>query len=246
MIELICIKCEGAMQVDDAFAGSSCRCRQCGTIQTVPKLRRNAEPARATKSLYTNLKRTGQSSSGLEALADVVASSGLSSGLPPSDDLPATTQRPSRRPIITAVVGGIVGVIATVAIMIALTRSGQTASKAVDARPAMPNPAAGRLMYCGIDIDAPVVIFVLDRGNSTRDAMGHLVNATAAAIRRLGSDRKFQVVFWDNGQSEVSYPPGGPQYATPEAVNGAIRVMDGVVAFGRTEAGSAVEKALVS
>jgi hypothetical protein len=37
MIRLTCTHCQEVLSVDDAFAGGVCRCRHCGTIQTVPK-----------------------------------------------------------------------------------------------------------------------------------------------------------------------------------------------------------------
>jgi hypothetical protein len=36
MIRLNCTSCREAMEIDEAFAGGVCRCRSCGTIQTVP------------------------------------------------------------------------------------------------------------------------------------------------------------------------------------------------------------------
>src|SRR5258706_2543427 len=37
MIQINCTNCKALLQIDDAFAGGVCRCRHCGTIQTVPK-----------------------------------------------------------------------------------------------------------------------------------------------------------------------------------------------------------------
>ena len=36
MIRLTCTSCREVMEIDDAFASGVCRCRGCGTIQTVP------------------------------------------------------------------------------------------------------------------------------------------------------------------------------------------------------------------
>lgn len=97
MISISCTNCKATLEMDDAFAGGVCRCRFCGTIQTVPaKSPRGAAAAGAApksgKAIYH--KRPGGdaagagaavgtgSGTGLDELADAVASSGLpSSGL---------------------------------------------------------------------------------------------------------------------------------------------------------------------
>jgi hypothetical protein len=80
VISLNCTSCQKALEIDDAFAGGVCRCQYCGTIQTVPaKLKNPQAAAPAGKTLYQKKVRApGQSGTGLEDLADAVAtSSGL-------------------------------------------------------------------------------------------------------------------------------------------------------------------------
>ena len=82
MISLNCTSCQKVLEIDDAFAGGVCRCQYCGTIQTVPaKLKESAAPMPA-KTLYQKKARVpGQPGTGLEDLADAVASSsGLTRG----------------------------------------------------------------------------------------------------------------------------------------------------------------------
>jgi hypothetical protein len=79
------------MEIDDAFAGGACRCQHCGTIQTVPKrLKTGASqpmPVKQRSSTGTSKKPLYEKkvpsdialSSGLDELAEVVASSGLGS-----------------------------------------------------------------------------------------------------------------------------------------------------------------------
>src|SRR5687768_11612812 len=81
MISLTCTNCRSVLTMDDAFAGGVCRCQHCGTIQTVPaslKEQANAGAA-ASKALYQKgqAAEVGMSGTGLDELADVVASSGL-------------------------------------------------------------------------------------------------------------------------------------------------------------------------
>src|SRR5262245_4771577 len=83
MISLTCTSCRKLLEMDDAFAGGVCRCKFCGTIQTVPSKARDRNGARtkvASKAIYAKTAR-GEAipSSGLDQLAQVVASSGLTS-----------------------------------------------------------------------------------------------------------------------------------------------------------------------
>src|SRR6266704_2680911 len=95
MIQINCTNCKALLQIDDAFAGGVCRCRYCGTIQTVPTHLKNgngdtaatpvaqAAAGKSSKTLYqkkTALDAGGGSGTGLDDLASIVASSGLSSG----------------------------------------------------------------------------------------------------------------------------------------------------------------------
>src|SRR5437764_2443331 len=78
MITLICTHCRAMVEMDDGFAGGACRCQHCGTIQTVPShLKNKTSGAKKVRTLYQNSPAIP--SSGLDQLADVVVSSGLSS-----------------------------------------------------------------------------------------------------------------------------------------------------------------------
>src|SRR6476646_4442880 len=96
MITLTCTSCKKLLQIDDAFAGGVCRCKFCGTIQTVPsqKTTRAASPTAAgvapkapppPKTLFQSSSAAAPVShhapppagSGLDELAQIVASSGL-------------------------------------------------------------------------------------------------------------------------------------------------------------------------
>jgi hypothetical protein len=91
MIRINCTNCKAQLSIDEAFAGGVCRCQYCGTIQTVPKHLSGAAAAEAPikaaagspKELYRKKSRGDIGmSSGLDAIAEIVASSGLSgSGL---------------------------------------------------------------------------------------------------------------------------------------------------------------------
>jgi hypothetical protein len=101
MIQINCTNCKALLQIDEAFAGGVCRCRHCGTIQTVPKHLKNANgeaaesvaaaaateavgSGKAAKTLYQKKRSVSDpggagSGTGLDDLAGIVASSGLAS-----------------------------------------------------------------------------------------------------------------------------------------------------------------------
>src|SRR2546428_8641877 len=83
MIRLTCTTCQTILVIDDAFAGGVCRCQHCGTIQTVPAAGASMQTAvKEPKTLYQNPSRVeAAAGTGLDDLANVVASSGLGSGI---------------------------------------------------------------------------------------------------------------------------------------------------------------------
>jgi hypothetical protein len=164
MIRINCTNCKAQLSIDEAFAGGACRCQYCGTIQTVPKPMKggvggaapavkqaagNGEP----KSLYRNKKARGDVglSSGLDAIADIVASSGLSgSGLTSnlsgrrdpaggSRRLEAPTPRSNVVPLL---IGAGVLIVLLVGMVIGLLMRGGNPPPPVANNPGSPNPPA--------------------------------------------------------------------------------------------------------
>jgi Tfp pilus assembly protein FimV len=103
MIRLNCTNCKAQLSIDDAFAGGVCRCQYCGTIQTVPKHLKSAADSSGSVALKTGTKPSKKShgdpnvSSGLDALANAVAGSGLAATVgrakPPVKQRIAATSR---------------------------------------------------------------------------------------------------------------------------------------------------------
>ncbi len=84
MIALVCTQCQSGFQVDDGFAGGVCRCRVCGTIQTVPTREDIArgETGQGGRVMYRTEAAASDSSRELERLSEIVGGSGLTgSGL---------------------------------------------------------------------------------------------------------------------------------------------------------------------
>src|SRR5918999_3221404 len=86
MISINCTQCQQHLEMDEAFAGGVCRCQYCGTIQTVPshlKKSGNVPQPAGSKTLYQSHPSSPGpgTGTGLDELADIVASSGLGTGL---------------------------------------------------------------------------------------------------------------------------------------------------------------------
>lgn len=170
MIRLTCTNCKNVLEMDDAFAGGACRCIHCRTIQTVPKhLKGNGGPgpapgagpsATAVSDLGSSMTlfqaAAGRASSGVESLADVAASSGLSraglrrtpEALPPPEAGGSSSYAARRKPatkggnfgVLVGVLGGIILLLAGVIVFL-VTRGGGSKPVVTANNPATPAPA---------------------------------------------------------------------------------------------------------
>lgn len=166
MIYLTCTNCQATLEMDEAFAGGVCRCQHCGTIQTVPAHLKAASATLAPvgagavsqKTLFQASAR-GITSSGLDGLADMVASSGMAnragsgSGMsrtvaqssapyndPPSMPAPLPAAPSGRKAMM--IVGGIAVLLVGVGIAVGLALSGDDKpTPAAQATPPAPTPA---------------------------------------------------------------------------------------------------------
>jgi hypothetical protein len=190
-------------------------------------------------------------SSGLDQLADVVASSGLSSSRLRKTDEPETKPKPQPNVKMLLIGAGMLIAFLAGALIIALTRDSshggpeQTAGQHPEA--AQPAPMAKHVdpTMCGLPLKGETIIYVLDRGDSTRDSFGDLKAATLKSINSLGAERKFQIIFWNNGRDDA-YPKNWPVYATAENAADAERAIDDIAAHGNTQITSALKKAMAS
>ncbi len=252
MISLTCTNCRAVLEIDDAFAGGVCRCQTCGAIQTVPsRLKQVAASGKAgPKTLYTRPAR-GEAvpSSGLDELAQIVASSGLSSGRLRAKAPPAAPakQAPSRGRALLIGGGALVALAIGAGIWMALPAqkdSGRATGLggATDVAVQRSLASAGAT-FCGVPLDDRVVIYVLDRGSGTADLFSYLKEVALKSAESLGNDRKFQIIFWNNGTDDA-YPSAGPTYATAQNLEAARRALDGIYAHGQTDVASALSKAV--
>jgi hypothetical protein len=269
MIQLTCTHCQTVLSIDDAFAGGVCRCQHCGTIQTVPSHLKNGDAVNAgvseartgatgPKALYQSHRVAGRSDetgsgTGLEDLADVVASSGLGDSRLSSS---ARGRKSKRRASVDAAVAApvprsqmpMILMIAGAALALAIgvtiwwlaaasgKRSAQTAQTSGgviaggDANAGAVTAAITGPQFCGVPLSGSSIVFLLDRGDSAKDVFDAMKEATYKSIASLGSDHKFQVLLWDNKTGDAGYPSGTTTYATSENLDACRKALDDVTA----------------
>jgi hypothetical protein len=292
MIQLNCTNCKSLLQIDDAFAGGVCRCRYCGTIQTVPKRLKktsvgadsgaaqaeasaNGGTTSSSKTLFSSKKsavETAGSGTGLDDLASIVASSGLTSSrlqkktTPPPDPEAPSTPWDRRTVILLSSAGGVIALLLVVILILAFRdRSGGTLAPTPDqntgqpsaltssnppAPPVTPLPASTSANFLGQPIDAQTIAYVLDRGSYSQNShrLDLLKAALLNSVKSLGPGRRFQVVFWGvNNAPPLAYPGDGPRPASPEGIKGLETFLDQqIYPLGTTDEVSALNLALKS
>ena len=255
MIQLICTHCRATLEMDDGFAGGACRCRHCGTIQTVPS-KLKSKTARVSRTLY-QAPPDGVPSSGLDQLANVVASSGLSSTrlrkASPTETAPTT--KPQTNVKILLIGAAAIIVVLCGALIFALTHSSAGTGQAGNAS-AAPSPSADTPVadlsqvapqvipnFAGIHLTGDTIVYVLDRGDATRDTFDALKAMTIKSLATLGERKQFQVIFWNNGKDDA-YPKNWPTFATADNRAEAERAIEAITPHGKTDIRSAMRNAM--
>lgn len=276
MITLTCTSCRQVLQIDDAFAGGVCRCVHCGTIQTVPhiskRLGRPTSPVEAAKATAAKVMAGPPTpppapapGTGLDELAQVVASSGLGTGLK-SQRLRRSNETPqpspiaslfaslSARPMFIPIVAIGAASVLLVGIIVGLLLSrgddptpADNSSQASNVSSGADNtplaPAIKGPTCMGIPLQGPSVIYLLDRGNGTSETFGAMKAGVYKSLQTLGGGTKFQVIFWMTDQP-LEYPKDAMRYATGDNVEQARKVLDEAYAFGSSKIDGPLDKAL--
>ncbi len=256
MIRIACTNCKTVLTIDDAFAGGVCRCQHCGTIQTVPAQPREASTSPVagqsmggSKLLYQNDARSG---TGLDELAGVVVSSGLASGRLTRGPAPSARPHQNLMPLFIGI-----GVVILILLSVIVYLDLRTTTPAVNANtgPAVSNnqtstptgaPATPvNANFCGTKIEGSTVVYLLDCGVATQEFLGDLKDASLRSLGTLGSEHRFQILFWSNGSdSPVGYPESVTTYATKDSIEAARHAIEDQPAFGQTDIRPALKVAL--
>ncbi len=274
MIRLACTHCKNVLTIDDAFAGGVCRCQHCGTIQTVPA--RGADAAAtgdaligqpvgglgggpngpaANRSRYPQTGRAAAAAAGtgLDDLANVVVSSGLSSGRLTRGGRP----KPTLLPWFVAAGGVILALVGVVAYLATRPAGGpppRTVPLPGDPGRPTGTPVSGRTpdvpeapptpSFCGVPLTGSTVVYLLDRGEATREILSPLKEAALNSALSLGAEKRFQIVFWSGESDATPYPESGTAFGSRESVADGKRALDDVNGFGQTDVKPALTTAL--
>lgn len=265
MITLTCNKCQRVLQIDDAFAGGVCRCKHCGTIQTVApskdKKKRVDSPA-ANVAAPTRPAFQGEapkSANNLQDLAQAVASSGLAGTGLRSGHLRKPIAKPTLNSPLYIAGGAIILILVSALLTWWLMRppgsaapqnpqnSAQNIDTGVSAGTNAPEPAKlpppKSPTFMGIPLKGRSIVFLLDRGMGTLETFDAVKTATAKSLLSLGSATKFQLIFWET-DGIVEYPSDGVHDANDENVKGAVEKMNDIFAWGQSKIDQSLEKAL--
>jgi hypothetical protein len=259
MIRLHCSNCEQVLEVDDAFAGGVCRCRHCGAIQTVPadapRLEAGEDPPAAAprdraRPLYRREEQQAGPTSGLDELADVVASSGaLSSGMARRGRTETAERRtapsvapskPDRRLTIAIGVASILAVLAAgLAISLLSTRGEAGTNDSAQQQTNGPD-------FLGLPIGRRT-IWLVDRGSNSANAFQPINRLILDTVSDLPAGSEFQIVYWmrpDFDERPPAVPGRSLRAVSQTAVSDARRQIDDITTGGSTQLGPALEQAL--
>ncbi|MFT3787526.1 MAG: hypothetical protein QM770_15390 [Tepidisphaeraceae bacterium] len=248
MITLTCSNCGQTLEVDDGFAGGVCRCNHCAAIQTVPAA--GAATAGSGRTLYQ--KRSRVSATDLDALSDIVTSSGLSgvgTGLSSGGRSARSKSKKNRLPLLIVGAVGLVAVSLGLGIWLGRGTSPQSNDAKADSKPATPaathlSPRDNAPSFASIDLTSETVIYVLDRGDATAEFLPSLQKAVARSAKSLGGTRRFQFIYWTSGDETPTFPTT-PRPATAPEVAQALTAMSTKIAGSRaTELLPALERAM--
>lgn len=257
MIRIVCTSCKNTLTMDDAFAGGVCRCQHCGTIQTVPAkgAKAAAMAGQSTKALFE--KKTRPGGSGLDDLADIISSSGLTDKR--LRKAPAQPPIKKNMMLLMGVGGGVLALLVITLIILLVHGSNQSAapsngaSAPPTATPELGPPVAGEPPpavvaasgpnFCGITLGGDTIVYLIDNGSSAEQTIDATKTATLKSIASLGNARKFQILFWNI--DDPGFPPGQRAIAANrDNTDSARKAIDSVEASGSTDPVNAVAQAV--
>jgi hypothetical protein len=270
MISITCTNCRTELRIDDAFAGGVCRCQHCGTIQTVPSHLKNSARvdnptarAGASKALYQQKKAFSDAGTGLDDLANAIASSGLSSSRLRSATATSAKAAPAKTknsPLLLLISGGVLLLAIIAAGVLYLVMHGPaTATPPLTPAPS-PDNSGGTVVvasgggapdntplgpsFCGVPLTDPSVVFILDRGDSTAQYFDSLKASVYRSVQLLGSTRQFAVILASNGTDDYAFPKHGMADADTARLDKLRGEMDDIVAIGASHLRGAIESAV--
>src|SRR5262249_8811977 len=95
----------------------------------------------------------------------------------------------------------------------------------------------------GVELTGPGIIYLLDRGDGTRDTFDAIKGGEFKSIGTLGAGIKFQIIFWETDEIK-EYPHDAMRFATPDSVATCIRYLGEVYAFKASRIEKSLEEAV--
>ncbi len=157
---------------------------------------------------------------------------------------PAGAAKPSEksRSFVMIIAGGVIAIVAAALIWKFALGPSRGDEKPVPGQAGV--VAGGGPGFCGTPITDSSIVYLIDRGSGSKDTFGFLKEATYKSIESLGSGRKFQVIFWDNGSQPAAYPPDSLTFASRDAVESTRSATEDIYAFGESDVRPALQRAM--
>jgi hypothetical protein len=261
MISLVCSNCQSSFEIDDGFAGGVCRCAACGTIQTVPTKEQIArgEADGASNVIFKRPDASNDTSRTLEQLSDAVTGSGLAgsglhhrAGARPARGASADAAKSNdaaSKAKWAFVAAGVCAAVAAIALVYAMTRSGSGTTKAPVVDPAVDlgkTPSTQNPRFAEIELPgSSTVIFLVDRGDATRNMLTDIRRLILRDLATLGATRRYQVIFWAQGDDVLAIPDS-PLTASQINIDQLSTQWSDIPQGRSTQIGSSLSRALAS
>jgi hypothetical protein len=220
-IDLDCPKCGARLQIDAIFAGSVCRCGDCGQVMNVPA-RDDASPQTARPA-----------APGEDA--------------PPVTQPSATPRKRSRTAKVAAAMALVLlvalGGLFYFAISVNTDDAAEPSGSILGYDPNVNPFILANANFFGVPIDGRVVI-AIDASSSSREWLPLAKDVVLDLVDKVDGGSAVQFVFWTESPPPVAYPGDGPAGAidAPRLAD----FLDTVSARGLAAAGPALEAALAA
>jgi hypothetical protein len=238
-IRVQCDQCEGTISVDEAFAGSVCRCPYCKAMVVVPVS--DGQAGQARRPAAPGARPTAPPSAARPVQPPPESPPPRQPAERKLGEAELRRQAHARKQRTILVIMALLVTIALVGVAVILWP--ESTSEAEDAAeqpvgpdddPDRPAPTVtGPNLARRIALESPVV-YVLDAGGSMQPHIGVAAQAATESIVSLGQDGKFNLLIVS--EEQITSLGEKPRAAGPNGAQAASDVLDGVFASGATSA----------
>ncbi len=238
-----CTGCRKKISIDEAFAGSVCRCPYCKTINMVAGKSSSGAAGRPdTPGFRPDAPMTtAQQEAARQSATREVAATISEEHIPTAD--PVKVQGIVSLILIGAIVL-MIGVMIYMAILIAGSGERKISEGGGTSGSGYVNPLDEKpKTVAGMNISAPV-IYILDGGSGMEETFDFARVMTISSVKSLGDDQKFAVLIAGVAQGDSWFPAGGLSDANESARASLKTFLDEYIPEGSAELPAGLEKAL--